>query len=110
MSTTAGSVAIELRRIADALDKEPDATVEPPMVTFYCNNYLLPDKGKAVFLKTIHLLPKPLSKRPNDNAMELECRTASIWPVSYTHLRRAIAVPSPNRNSREAFTRRLQVF
>jgi hypothetical protein len=79
MSTTAGSVAIELRRIADALDKEPDATVEPPMVTFYCNNYLLPDKGKAVFLKTIHLLPKPLSKRPNDNAMELEFRTASIW-------------------------------
>jgi hypothetical protein len=79
MSTTAGSVAFELRRIANALDNEPDAEIERPMVSFYCNSYLSLDKGKSVFVKTVHLLPKPLSKMPDEGSMALEHKTDAIW-------------------------------
>lgn len=76
--TTAGAVAIELRRVADALDKEPEAPFEQPMVSFYCNRYLEADKGKAVFLNVVRLLPKPLTKKPSDTVMELEYQTDAI--------------------------------
>lgn len=52
----AGSVAIELRRLADALDKQPDAEIIKPMVTFY-------GYEKSSFIATVKLLPRPLKKR-----------------------------------------------
>ena len=72
MNPTAGQVATEFRRIADALDKEPDTEVEPPMVTFYCNSYSAADKGKQVFLNVVRLLPRPLAKKPSETNMEVE--------------------------------------
>ena len=76
--TTAGAVAIELRRVADALDKEPETPFEQPMVSFYCNDYLAADKGKTAFLNVVRLLPKPLTKKPSDTVMELEYKTDAI--------------------------------
>jgi hypothetical protein len=72
MNPTAGQVATEFRRIADALDKEPDTEVEPPMVSFYCNSYAATDKGKQVFLNVVRLLPRPLAKKPSETIMEVE--------------------------------------
>ena len=72
MNPRAGAVAIELRRIADALDREPNTEVEPPMMMFYCNSYFAKDKGKQVFLNVVRLLPRPLVKKPSETSIELE--------------------------------------
>ena len=50
----ANEVAQELRRVADALDKEPEAEVAKPSLYFSCSGY------KDVFLRTAALLPRPL--------------------------------------------------
>jgi len=59
MKTTAGNAAIELRRLAAALDAQPDAEIEQPYVSFYC-------EAKAPFLALVHLLPRPLKKSERD--------------------------------------------
>ena len=47
-------VAAELRRIADALDKHPEAEVSRPMLSFW------PEKEE--FKTLAHILPRPLQK------------------------------------------------
>jgi hypothetical protein len=69
--TTAGQIAQELRRIADAFDKEPETVMEKPMLSFHCNNYSAANKGKAAFLAAVRLLPKPLKKEPSDTSYEV---------------------------------------
>lgn len=60
MSTVAaGKVAAELRKLADALDANPEAIVEQPYVSFYCDS-------KNAFASTVKLLPRPLTKRITD--------------------------------------------
>jgi hypothetical protein len=49
-------VAAELRRIADALDKEPDVEIKRPMLAFW------PD-SKEQFLTLARHLPRPLHKK-----------------------------------------------
>ena len=71
MNPKASQVANELRRIADALDREPDTEVETPMVSFYCNNYLAKDRGKQVFLNVLRLLPRPLVKDYSETEVKI---------------------------------------
>ena len=52
----AHEVATELRRIADALDRDPEAGVQKPYVSFYCYE-------KEMFLRTARILPRPLGKK-----------------------------------------------
>lgn len=54
--TTAGSVAIELRRIADAFDKNPEAEIRTPTLYFHYWD------EKAAFIETVALMPRPLKK------------------------------------------------
>ena len=56
MNPKASEVAAELRRIADALDKEPETEVKRPLFFFYCDT-------KDQFLATARLLPRPLAKK-----------------------------------------------
>jgi hypothetical protein len=56
MKFKAHEVAQELRRIADALDREPETEVQPAWVLFYCED-------KETFLATASLMPRPLVKR-----------------------------------------------
>jgi len=72
MKTTAGQVAIELRKLADALDKEPDTVIPRPMVSFYCDDYTSEDKGKSWFLAMVRLLPRPLAKKTNNTSYEIQ--------------------------------------
>ena len=51
----AHEVASELRRLADALDVQPEADIRTLWATFYCDT-------KEQFLNTAALLPKPLIK------------------------------------------------
>ena len=54
MLKTAGAIATELRRIADALDKEPETKLMQPLLSFY--NY--ENKGGR-FSRRSRLLPRP---------------------------------------------------
>jgi hypothetical protein len=56
---TAGQVAIELRKLADALDAQPDAKIIRPYVFFMGDE-------KDSFLNTARLLPRPLKKKLDD--------------------------------------------
>jgi hypothetical protein len=51
----AGEVAIELRKLADSLDQQPDADITRPWVYFYGYN-------KKEFLSVVKILPRPLKK------------------------------------------------
>jgi hypothetical protein len=79
----AGEIATELRRVADALDKEPETALPQPLLSFYCNDHGAADKGKAVFLATVRLLPRPLTKAPSDTVYQVEHgrndSEAAIW-------------------------------
>lgn len=58
--TTAGQVAIELRKLADALDAKPEEKVIRPYVLFSATT-------KDEFLNTARLLPHPLKKREDNH-------------------------------------------
>lgn len=57
--TTAREAANQLRKLADALDAEPQAKIEALDVSFYCS-------GKEEFMTVARLLPRPLKKRVSD--------------------------------------------
>jgi hypothetical protein len=60
MSTiSAGKVAAELRKLADALDTNPGIEITKPWVNFY-------GYDKATFAAVVKLLPRPLAKKVDD--------------------------------------------
>jgi len=63
----ASELAAELRRIADALDREPEAEIVQPMMTFFCDKLGDPEETKQRFLTAIRLMPKPLYKKYENN-------------------------------------------
>jgi hypothetical protein len=69
--TTAGAVAVELRRLADALDKGADTPIKQPYLNF------LPDTREE-FLGITRLLPKPLYKSINSSE-RYELKTYLSW-------------------------------
>ena len=85
--TTAGAVAQELRKLADALDKEPELQVFRPEIDFN-TKYALGDI-KSVFLRLAKVLPRPLKKGPqshDEEALEIVYETPAIRV--YTAIRR----------------------
>jgi hypothetical protein len=69
----AGLVAIELRKLADALDVQPDAEIITPWIMFH-------GYEKDEFLATARLLPRPLTKKVEDDGskwarVRLECKS-----------------------------------
>ena len=69
--TTAGAVAAELRRIADALDKEPEAEIVKPTVWFWSYDH------RASFLNLIRLIPRPIEKEYGISSLIVRKRD---WP------------------------------
>jgi len=61
---TAGQVANELRKLADALDKQPETPVVRGSIYFSCS--YKGDAGKKAFISLAKLLPRPLVKKPDD--------------------------------------------
>lgn len=69
--TQASEVAAELRRIADALDKEPAALIYRPILAFYC-------REKEHFINLARLLPKPLKKVWREHTVELHADSSNL--------------------------------
>jgi len=62
----ASEIAIELRKVADALDLNPDVENTKPSLSFY---YFTGEKDKDKFLATARILPRPVAKEyPDDNS------------------------------------------
>jgi hypothetical protein len=73
----ASEVATELRKLADALDREPEAKMDRPLVFFY-------PEDKQMFLNQARIFPKPLTKVIEDPdgsypKMCLENKGKGIW-------------------------------
>ena len=62
---TAGQVATELRKIADALNKQPETPVVRGSLYFCCS--YKGDAGKKAFISLAKLLPHPLAEWPNND-------------------------------------------
>jgi hypothetical protein len=56
---TAGQVAMELRKLADSLDAQPDAQINRAWISFYSHE-------KDLFLNVARILPRPLTKNVED--------------------------------------------
>lgn len=71
----ASEVATELRKLADSLDREPDAEIPAPGV-YFPTRY----EDKKAFLNVAAILPHPIKKTYpcNGTEIELEYRTSSI--------------------------------
>lgn len=78
---TAGMVAAELRKLADGLDKEPEAEVIEPSIYFSCSYSRQP---KEFFLNLAKLLPRPLKKIFNDTEIRLEYSSPALSVSAYT--------------------------
>lgn len=65
--TTAGAVAAELRRIADALDKEPGTKIKRPNMFF---SHWTGEKD--LFLNLVGLLPHPFDKAWDSESLTLQ--------------------------------------
>jgi len=70
----AHEVAVELRKFADLLDKNPDVNMSRPDVSFY--HWGKSDKG--FFFDTCKLLPRPLKKRTSYDRLYVEYATDII--------------------------------
>jgi hypothetical protein len=71
----AHEVASELRRLADALDVQPEVEIRTLWATFYCDT-------KEQFLNTAALLPKPLIKEYTDGKYgRLSLLNTKRWDV-----------------------------
>jgi len=55
----AKDIAIELRKMADALDKEPETEVQQCWISYVCSD-------RQIFLNTARLMPRPFTKKYYD--------------------------------------------
>lgn len=53
---TAHEVATAFRQLADSLDRNPDAPIKKPWISFYCDD-------KQAFANVVKLLPRPLVRK-----------------------------------------------
>lgn len=77
--TTAGAVAQELRKLADALDKEPELQVFRPEIDFLTKYN--GERKKEVFLALARIFPRPLKKGAQSHdpdALEISYATDAI--------------------------------
>lgn len=68
----AREIATELRRIADAIEREPETQLVRPMLSFYCNE-------KDEFLASARLLPRPMKKDMTEHRYGLENMDSVVW-------------------------------
>lgn len=71
----AALVAMELRKLADALDVQPDAEIVKPYVWFMAND-------KDAFLALARLLPRPLVKKLDGPYIQIGYDNPAIFVAS----------------------------
>lgn len=89
----AKEVAAELRRLAESLEREPDAVVEQPLIAFYSHG------NKDSFFNLAHLLPRPLVKSDAGSetfpAFRLEYKSAGAWILAEVYKEAACTILEP---------------
>ena len=68
MNASASAIASELRKLADSLDKHPEALLPAPNIYFSCSYQ--GETSKELFLNVARCLPRPLVK---------EYKTDEVW-------------------------------
>ena len=95
---TAGQVANELRKLADALDREPEQELPQARVEFYCK--YMGEKGKPIFLALARLLPRPLAKGPqkyDESAIEVSFRSEALQASACIERNKVCKIIEPAR-------------
>ena len=77
---TAHEVATELRKLADALDVEPDTELSHPTIYFSCSYSANP---KEHFLGIARLMPRPFTKKPLVTEYRIEHKQPGLDVVAY---------------------------
>lgn len=77
---TMGEVAKELRRLAGALDREPDTEVVQPTIYFSCR---WKTNAKELFLSIARLLPRPFTKMRKSGELWLCCESPALEVRAY---------------------------
>lgn len=69
----ASEVAAELRRVAGALEQEPEAELMRPSLGFFSWDQ------KEQFLNAVRLLPRPLAKESRDGYITVKYETPGLY-------------------------------
>jgi len=97
MNPTAGQVAIELRRLADALDKEPDAPTARASIFFPW--YYLGAESKNIFLHLAKVFPRPLTKEMTDREVEIKYSTPALEVRAYIDRNKVCTLKEPAKSA-----------
>jgi|GEM_PF-3526593 len=95
---TAGNVANELRKLADALDREPEQELPQARVEFYCK--YMGEKGKPMFLALARLLPRPLAKGPkkyDESAIDVSFSSEALQVYACIERNKVCKLVEPSR-------------
>lgn len=71
----ASEVATELRKLADSLEREPDAQIPKPFLFF---STFLESNEKQMFSTVCGLMPRPLAKEYRDSELKVEYNGAAL--------------------------------
>ena len=98
----ASEVAIELRKLADSLDAQPDQELFRPEVDFSCKykSSAGPNVAKERFIALAHILPRPLKKGHqtfDENALELRYASDALIVVTSIEQSRVCTLIEPER-------------
>lgn len=73
--TTAKEVALELRRIADSLEREPETEIKAPLVYFPQSHSV---DTKKHFINIARLMPRPFDKVYGERELEIGYKNEAI--------------------------------
>ena len=89
---TAHEVAIELRKLADALDVEPETDLSHPSIYFSCSYSATP---KEHFLGIARLMPRPFKKNPSETEYRIEHMDAGLNVMAYVNCEQVCTLIEP---------------
>jgi len=90
--TTAKEVALELRRIADSLEREPETEIKAPLV-YFPQSYSV--DAKSHFLNIARLMPRPYEKTYRERELEIGYGTEAIKVYATVDRDRVCTVITP---------------
>lgn len=93
-SVKAGEVAQELRKLADALDKEPEILIPQAFMFLSCR---YESNGREMFLNLARLMPRPLVKKQDGADLELTYRGDALSVKAYVEQSKVCTLKEPAR-------------
>jgi hypothetical protein len=91
----AKDVAIELRKLADSLDQQPEAQIVRPWI--YFSNSYMGSEAKGLFLALAAILPHPLAKVYKGDEIRLEYENPAMSISAYIERSKVCTIIEPQR-------------